>query len=395
LRVLSTIVFGTALVAAACGREGAGPGNTLKVGVIAPLSGSLAPFGQGIRKSAELAVELANAKTGVKFELVAADDGADPVKGADAARNLAEEPNLVAVIGTYNSGVAEKIQPILDRAGIPMISPGNTLPSLTLGPDWRTNPQRPYSSYFRVVATDREQGRFGAGYAYDTLKRRRAVVIYERKAVSKGLGLVYSEAFRRRGGTVVEEIELKSEADIKGAVAKAKSDAPDIIFFGGEYPVGGIVAKEMFAAGLKAPGVVLMGGDGLIDNAFVKIAGPGAAQGHYASLVGATVNLLPGSKPFVDAYRTKYGTSDWNAFGPPAFDATNIAIQALRNALGENVTLTAAMRRHLIEAIQNITYRGVLGTTTFDPFGDTVNRIVTINRVEGGGFKPLGTLTGP
>jgi branched-chain amino acid transport system substrate-binding protein len=378
------------LAIGACGREGGA--RVIKIGVIAPSSGALAALGTGITNSVRLAIEQANASRTIEgwtFELVAHDDASDPERGVKAAREIAADPKVAAVIGTYNSGVATKVQPILGKANIAMISPGNTDPTLTLGPDWQTTPKRPSESYFRLVSSDREQGLYGADYAYVTLARRRAVVIHESKPVSKGLALIFDGAFREKGGTVTEVIEADGDANLRAAVDKAASQDPDIVYIGGEYPAGGIIAKAMFDRGLRPPTVVAMGGDGLVDAEFVNVAGFDAAQGHYASLVGASTDFLPNAKQFTSDYEDRFGKKNWSAFGPPAFDATNIVVEALVDIVG-NDQIDAELRRKLIQTIQGTDYSGVLGRTSFDAFGDTMNRLLTILRVEGDDWKALG-----
>ena len=149
----AAIVGATLLVVAACGsnkEEGGTSGGscdtskgTLTVGVVAPLSGNLSALGIGIKQSAELAVDEANQKCtvkGYKLTVSAQDDEANPAKGAQAATKLSTDPNVVGVVGTLNSSVAQTVQPILRDKKIPQVSPANTNPTLTRGNDFLTAP---------------------------------------------------------------------------------------------------------------------------------------------------------------------------------------------------------------------------------------------------------------
>ena len=110
--------------------------RVVTIGVIAPLDAGLTSFGQGIRDSVELAVEQANeadAIPGWTIQVRALDDSSDPVKGVRAAKKLAADPTVVAVVGPYNSGVAEKVLPVLAASDIALVSPSNTLTSLIAG----------------------------------------------------------------------------------------------------------------------------------------------------------------------------------------------------------------------------------------------------------------------
>ena len=184
--------------------------------------------------------------------------------------------------------------------------------------------------------------------------------------------------------------EAEDEDAVVEAVERAQDLDPELVFIGGEYPYGGMVVKAMDEIGMSPPDVVALGGDGLVDADFGKEAGREVAQGHYASLVGATAEFLPESKPFTDAYEERYDAEDWSAFGPPAFDATNIAIWALAEVIEERETLDEAARREVVATIQDIEYDGTLGTTSFDEFGDTTDRLLTMNRFEGDDWKALG-----
>ncbi len=107
-----------------------------KIGVIAPLSGDLSALGLGIRNSVDLAIRQANeSKTipGWTLELAAEDDEAKPDVGKNAATKLASDDEVVGVVGTLNSSVAQSVIPVLDSANIVQVSPANTNPALTQG----------------------------------------------------------------------------------------------------------------------------------------------------------------------------------------------------------------------------------------------------------------------
>ncbi|MEO6088166.1 MAG: ABC transporter substrate-binding protein, partial [Umezawaea sp.] len=166
----AAIVVGVLLVAGACGTNktetGASGGacdtskGTLVIGVIAPQSGGLSALGLGIKNSSQLAVDEANEKCtvkGYKLAVDTQDDEANPAKGAQAATKLSSDPNVVGVVGTLNSSVAQTVQPILLQKKIVQVSPANTNPTLTRGADFATAPKRAFETYFRVCATDELQ----------------------------------------------------------------------------------------------------------------------------------------------------------------------------------------------------------------------------------------------
>ena len=122
----------------------AGAAKVAKIGVIAPLSGDLSALGLGIKNSVDLAIKQANEKQtipGWTLEIDAQDDQANPDVGKNAATKLAGDDEVVGVVGTLNSSVSQSVQPVLSGANIAQVSPANTNPTLTQGPDL-ANPKR-------------------------------------------------------------------------------------------------------------------------------------------------------------------------------------------------------------------------------------------------------------
>ena len=380
-----------ALAVAGCGTSGGG--KTVKIGSISPLTGPLTALGTGIKKSVELAIDQANAANkipGWKIVFVPEDDTGASAPGANAAQKLASDSQVAGVVGTLNSSVAQAVQPILAQANITMISPANSNPILTQGQHWTTSPTRPYKNYFRVATTDVYQGKADADYLYKTLNKHRAVVMHDKKTYGQGLAQIFTKDFQADGGTILQDIAVNNgEGDYKPAVTRAKAQNPDSIFFGGEYPEGGVVVKNMAELGMKAPDVIFFAGDGMVDPTFVKLAGQAAAAGHYATSLGAAPAFLPTANQFVSDYKAKFGASDFGTYGPASYDSANLLIDGLATVLAGKSSVDDSVRQALIATIQGISFNGALGHESFDKYGDTTNRILTVNKVEGSDFKPL------
>ena len=394
-RLLPAVLAVMAVVAGACGGDDDGKSNAarvVKLGVIAPLNAGLVDFGRGIRNSVQLAVDQANARNAVpgwRIEVDAADDSSDPAKGEAAARRLAADPAVIGVVGTYNSGVAAKVAPVLAEAGIAVISPGNTDPALTLGPD-TAKPVRPHPNYFRMVAADNVQGPFLAHIAYDDIRARRVAVVSETKAVSKGLADAFSAAFKAKGGSVVFSRTVADKTTSYGDVVRAIAPLrPDLVFFGGEYDVGAEFTKQVAAGGVRVP---VMGGDGLKDDKYIQTAGP-ASDADMASTVGAPTSSLPSTQPYVDAYARAGFAEPPSDFGAYAYDAANVLIAAAGGALAGAGSVTPESRAATVAAVQATDTTGVTGRVAFDRFGDTQTKVLTLYRVAEGAWKPVKTET--
>jgi branched-chain amino acid transport system substrate-binding protein len=377
-------------LAGCSGSSNSGGTHIAKIGVIAPLDKGLVQFGRGIRNSVQIAVDEANSRKalpGWKLEVKALDDSSDPATGEAAAHKMAADPDVIGVVGTYNSGVAAKVAPVLDSAGIVMISPGNTDPTLTLGSD-PEHPARPHANYFRMVAADNVQGPFLSKSAFDDLKARRVAVVTETKSVSKGLADAFSADFTSRGGSVVfSKVVPDGTTDYHDVVPSIAAARPDLVFFGGEYDVGAGFAKQVFDGGVKVP---VMGGDGIKDDAFIATAGP-ASDGDLASTVGQPFASVPSAKPFLDAYAAAHFADAPTDFGVYAFDAANTIIAAASQALKGKDKVTSDARRAVINDVQAYNAGGASGHVAFDKFGDPVDKVLTLYRVSGGAWKPVKT----
>lgn len=383
-----------ALGAAACGGDDEGEADdaaaqaeerVATIGVVAPLDSGLVDFGRGIRNAVDLAVDHANEREAIpgwRIEMRALDDSSDPATGASAAKDLAADPSVVGVVGTYNSGVAAEVAPVLDEAGIVMISPGNTDPALSLGED-PTDPQRPHDHYFRLVAADDVQGPFLAQQARGPLGFATAAVISETKPVSKGLADVFADEFTAAGGQVVHRAVVPDDTtEFADVVATVSPMRPDVLFFGGEYEVASALRTSASAAGVEAP---LMGGDGIKDEAYIEGAGADS-EGDFASSIGRPLASSPSATDFVAAYEAAGFEDDATDFGPYAYDAATTIIEAAAGALDGEDTVTPGAREAIRTAVQDTDTTGASGRLAFDEFGDPRTKVLTLYRVEEGAW---------
>jgi len=358
--------------------------KTLKIGVIAPLTGDLSALGLGIRNGVDLAIQQANEEDkipGYKLELAAEDDTAKPDVGAQVATKLSSDDEVVAVVGTLNSSVAESVQPVLAGEDITMVSPANTGVSLTYGKD-AANPQRPYPNYFRVATTDAVQGPFAADFVSKDVKATEVAIVHDNKTYGKGLTEAFAERFKANGGKVVlTETVNPGDKDFGAVVSRIRRARPDLVYYGGEYPEASLLSSQLDAADIEAP---LMGGDGIYDDTFFETGGEGTI-GDYATSVGAPLTELESAADFIEAYDAAGFDDPPSAYGGYAFDAANVIIKGLEESLGGGEGDTdadiATIRTDLIEAVQGVEIDGVTGPVAFDELGDTTTKTLTVYEV--------------
>ncbi|MFC7624034.1 branched-chain amino acid ABC transporter substrate-binding protein [Microlunatus sp. GCM10028923] len=379
-----------ALALTGCGQRG-GDGNTgggggteekkiAKIGVISPMSGGLSALGLGIQNSVDLAIKQANANNeipGWTLEIEVKDDEAKSDVGLNAATSLASDPEVVGVVGTLNTSVAQGVQPVLNGKKIAMVSPANTGPALTRGEDYANSPKRLYPNYFRTCATDDVQGPFAAKYLFNTAKFTKVATVNDKKAYGAGLVKTFSDAFTELGGQVTAAETINpDDKDYSAVITKIKATNPQALYYGGEYPQAGPLSQQMKAAGLNIP---LMGGDGIFDPDFIKQAGS-KSDGDLATSVGAPVEKLPTSKTFVADYEAAGYSDPYAAYGPYAYDAARAIIEGLKVSLKDAESAEAA-RQATIDAIGKVSFDGATGKVAFDEYGDATTKILTVYKV--------------
>ncbi len=291
------------------------------------------------------------------------------------ANRIASDPAMVAVIGHFNSGCSIPASAVYARAGLPMMNAGSSNPQLTLqqlSPQW-AGPR----NIFRVNTTDDAQGSFAAAFAAQKLKSGTVSIVHDKTAYGQGIAEVFQKRFQELGGKVLSFDGVQTgDKDFKALVTRLKPFAPELFYYGGTYTEGGLLLRQAREAGLKAP---FLTGEISYDPDFLRIAGD-AAEGAYVTYLGSPPDLLPTARAFVDKYRFRYPGEEVKAYDHYAYEAAGILLHAL--------SLVGPDRAKIIETLPGLSYTGVLGTTTFDEKGDTLNKTITLFVVKGGRFVP-------
>jgi branched-chain amino acid transport system substrate-binding protein len=148
------------------------------------------------------------------------------------------------------------------------------------------------------------------------------------------------------------------------------------LYFGGTYTEGGLVLRQAREAGLQAP---FLTGEISYDPDFLRIAG-GAAEGAFVTYLGRPPELMPSAKAFIEKYHLRYPGAEVKAYDHYAYEVTNILLAAMEKAGPD--------KAKIMEHLRGMSYTGVLGTTTFDEKGDTLNKTITLFVVKDGKFVP-------
>lgn len=300
------------------------------------------------------------------------------------ARRALQDPDVVAYIGTFNSGAAKVSMPILNLGDLLMVSPANTAVGLTkpgLGEPGEPAVYRPTGrlNYVRVVPADDLQGPLSADWA-KARGVKRAYILDDNEVYGKGIADLFDERCREIGIEVVghDSIDAKAQ-EFKSLMASVKAAKPDLVYFGGTtQSKGGQLAKDMASAGIAA---LLMVPDGCREQVFIDAAGAANLEGRcFVTFGGLPPEKLTGKgSEFVGRYRAKYGELP-EAYAVYGYEAAGVALRAIRDAATKDrrAIATAAL------AIRD--YDGALGRWGFDANGDTTMRTLTVSGVKDGRF---------
>jgi len=351
--------------------------SKVKIALALPLTGDIASLGQGLKRSVEMAVKDAN-ESGIfpyKVELVSFDDRSDPKEAVSVANRIVADRDFVGVIGHFNSGCSIPASRVYAIAGLPMLTPASSNPELTtqqLLPQWKWA-----KNIFRVNTTDNVQGAFGADFVFNDLKVKRVAVIHDKTAYGQGVAEEFKKRFEENKGTVSSFEGLQvMDRDFRSLLIRVKSLKPEALYFGGLYSEGGVLVRQARDVGFKGYFVTC---EANYDPAFLKVAGE-SAQGSFVTFLGIPPELLPSAKEFVEKYRKNYPNQELKSYDHYGYEVVSILLDALKN-VGPD-------RAKIIKYIQSIKFSGVLGVTAFDEKGDTLNKTITLFRVENGKFVP-------
>ncbi len=356
MNIWKRILAGGALCAVALGLAAPAFAETIRLGLMCPLTGKWASEGQDMKNIVSLLVDETNAAGGIngkKVELVVEDDAGDPRTAALAAQKLAGA-GVVAVIGTYGSAVTEASQNIIAEAGLVHVGTGSTSIRLT---------EKGLPLFFRTCPRDDAQG---AAAAEAIVKGgfKKVALLHDKSSYAKGLADESRKALEKAGVEIVFYDALTpGERDYTAILTKLKSAAPDVVFFTGYYPETGMLLRQKKEMGWDVP---MMGGDAANHQDLVKIAGADAAKGYFFISPPLPQDMdTQEARHFLEAYKARYQSVPVSVWAVVAGDAYKVVEAAL--AAGKTDPEDMAQWLKQLKDMPGLT--GKLG---FDEKGDRV-----------------------
>lgn len=363
-------------------------GDPIVLGTALVITGPDASLGLDSQYGAQVAVNLRNADGGVlghEVELNNQDDGCSSDGGTSAANLLRSIPEIVAVVGTSCSSAGVPAAQILSEAGILLVSPSNTAPSLT-------DPATHQPFYARTAHNDKIQGAAMAEFACTELSVTTAATVHDGSPYAEQLQQVFVDNFAELcgGTTTAQEAVTPDQRDFASLLSSiATSDdgaAPEFFYYPIFTAAGALITQQAKStAGMED--TILAGADGLFNPDFLAAAGT-AAEDMYLSGPDLAFAGDFYESTFKPEYTSVSGEPEpISVFHAHAFDAVNIILVAIEKVAIEEGGTLYIPRSALKDALfATSDYAGITGTLTCNADGDCADAKISVSQVQSGAY---------
>jgi branched-chain amino acid transport system substrate-binding protein len=347
---------------------GGASSKTVKIAILAPLSGDVATFGQSTRDGAMMAIDEWNAKGGVNgatVEVVVEDSQCSAEAAVSAANKVIDQDGAKFIIGEVCSSASIPVSEIATAKGVLQITPTSTNTSVTVAEDGTTKP-----TVFRACFIDPFQGRVAAKFALENLGATTAAVFLDQgNDYVRGLAEVFVQEFEAGGGQIlVQETYTGDDQDFSAILTKVKDANPDVLYLPDYYNTVNLIAGQAQEKGITA---TLLGGDGW-DSADLDLS---VVEGGYFTNHFSADDTREVVQDFVTKYEAAYGSRP-DALAALAYDAATILLRSMEKAGNFDPADVAA-------AMASGSFSVVSGDITYDAQHNPVKAAVVL-KVENG-----------
>lgn len=298
------------------------PGEPLVIAALIDTTGPAAAISADVLGGMAIAIgDRSDALFGHPIELLEMDTNCRADSALLAAQELAADERVVGVIGPLCAAAAETAVPLLDTAGLVVISPTDTGSNLPL------TASRP-PAYYRTAPAYERQGALLAQFASEELGARRATVLYTPDTYLESIAVGFRRTFESLGGLVLYADQIDAgQSDVTSALATTAAVQPDVVYLGLFEPEALVLVTQLRENDALAD-AVLLGSDALLLDSFARSAGA-AINNMYLSAPTAAGS---GYDAFLQAWALRNEGSPQRAYGAFAYDATSILLNALVDA---------------------------------------------------------------
>ena len=370
MKLMKTVMIGAAMIFAACGGEKKVPETTtVKIGGLAPLTGSLAIYGVTTTNGAELAVKEINSNGGIngkQIDYIVLDTKGDATESVMAYNKLVDD-KVAAVIGDITSKPTVAVAEIAAQDNMPMITPTGTQVDITeAGPN-----------VFRVCFTNPYQGTVLATLAKERFGAQTAGILVNNSSdYSDGIAKAFTEQAEKLGINItVKEGYADGDRDFRAQLTKIATVNPDVLLIPEYYEQASLIAAQAREMGVKSIFVGSDGWDGIsktLDETAYKVIENSYFTNHFSMQ-----DESPKIQNFIKAYKDAY-KEDPSAFSALGYDAVYMMKEAIEKA-------GSTEKQAIVDALKGIEYDGITGYLTFDENNNPV-KAVTILKIQNGEY---------
>ncbi len=339
------------------------PTETIKIGVLVPLTGSASSVGEDVMNSISLASEDLKNKN---IQLIVQDSKCKPADGVTAYNKLVDVDNVVAVIGVTCSGVAKAIGPLANEKEVPTI--------LSVASSYM--PENKSAWVFKFWPSNKERAAFEANFIMENLDPEKIAVIYENSAFGTGLYEEFEKKFIELGGNIaISEAYDPKTTDFRTSLTKIKAENPDIIFAISYEPSAINILKQAKELGINKQ---FVGISSLISQSFLDSIGE-IGEG---LIIDFPITKSESTGGFEERFLEKYNDNIIHPGGYFAYDSLIIL---------EDVLDETSDRGEIKDKLYLVSIIGVSGLIEFDEYGKNKEKdeFATLI-VRNGEFVPYG-----
>lgn len=340
----------------------------VKIGVLADLSGDYVHLSRGLPYGIGFAVEDLQKETSRPIQVIMEDQkSCDTRETVTIMNKFVNIDNVDIIIGGSCSSTTLAAAPIANKSKTILITPLSTASSISDAGEY----------VFRTTISDFLRYKAAAQLAYDSGKRRMAIITETSNDAATEISSGVKKSFSTLGGEIVieEQVPSKSETDFRTQLAKIKAANPDVLIFSVTSPKQvGLIAKQAKELGFSA--LFIMPQE-IEDQEIINIAG---------DAVEGLIYMMPGNPPespryqeLKQRYSEKYNDNVVPIDLAESYDATMLGVKAVLASNGTKEDI----KSKLFEVSK--TYQGVSGSVQFDEKGD-VNKTVLIKTIKNGQF---------
>lgn len=325
--------------------------NINNIGVILPLTGDGAVYGQGIKKGIDFAYNSLSEESKKNVNIIYEDSKMNTKDAITAFEKLTTLDKCNVVIGPFSSSEVLALAPLANKKQVVVLTPTATSPAITNAGDY----------IYRIIPSDVYDGSVMSEYAIKELKKNNIVILYANNEYGVGMKKSFTEHTSKIGGKILNSFGFENgTSDFKSMIDKVKRLNPDATFIVGGKEMGYLLkqSKELnFQTQFLSTGMIE-------NNDILKIAGNSANNTYYSYPSFRTESENPIIQNFVSNYKAKTQSKPdvLNALGYDSFMLTN---KALNNSKGNIKTYFDNME----------TFEGVTGNMKFDINGDVIKSI--------------------